>query len=462
MAVAISPSGKLLASCSTDGTVVICSSTTGDVRAVIRGHSAQVSSVSFSPNSDLLASVGWDQRMVVRVWDFHSGEDRLVLRGHAREVHAVAWTRCGGFLVSGSEDKSIRVWSSKGGEVHAILRGHEKGINSLCFNHNGKILVSGSSDRAVKVWVVDKDRQVVEEEEAHAGRVYKIAFNPQDPTVVASCSADKTIQVWNFETGAATSAGLGGHTDYVLDVAFSPHDPNLLASCSSDTTIRLWDVQKFRVILPPLTGHSGAVCCLLFHPSDPAVLASGSSDRTIRVWSVTGGHLRRTLRGHDSGVASLACSLSNPNLLASGGQDGRIKLWHFLEGSPAGVDLVGHEGSVNHLRFTEAASRLISCCQGGRVSLWDVSSFSCLLRWDSKAQLTWTSEKFVLACEQGNIMVYNLPSGPEASWSPRAFFKSPNAIVAIACSGDQVCVADESRKLLRMRLTRDGSRRRLL
>jgi WD40 repeat protein len=64
--VALSPDGKRLASCSSDGTVKVWDTQSGQAVLTLKGHNSSVQSVAFSPDGKRLASGSWDQ--TVKVW----------------------------------------------------------------------------------------------------------------------------------------------------------------------------------------------------------------------------------------------------------------------------------------------------------------------------------------------------------------------------------------------------------
>jgi WD40 repeat protein len=64
---ACSPDGRRLATGSTDRTVKLWDTTTGEEVFTLRGHTAAVLCVAFSPDGQRIASGGYDR--TVRVWD---------------------------------------------------------------------------------------------------------------------------------------------------------------------------------------------------------------------------------------------------------------------------------------------------------------------------------------------------------------------------------------------------------
>ena len=69
----------------------------------------EVNSLSFSPDSKLLASGSMDG--TVRLWDVADGSDLMSLKGHSGPVWTVQFSPDGSFLASGGEDNIVRLWT---------------------------------------------------------------------------------------------------------------------------------------------------------------------------------------------------------------------------------------------------------------------------------------------------------------------------------------------------------------
>ena len=123
-AVAWSPDGKQLASGGSDGTVRVWDVATGIILFTYSGHSGKVNALAWQKEPLLLpgheariASGGADN--TVQVWSFGKAAhtqamalqgDILIYRGHSGPVTSVTWAPDGQRIASGSEDGTVQVW----------------------------------------------------------------------------------------------------------------------------------------------------------------------------------------------------------------------------------------------------------------------------------------------------------------------------------------------------------------
>jgi WD40 repeat protein len=108
-ALRFSPDGKLLASCSADGTSILWGTDTFSARSILRGHTDDVHALAFLPDGTILATASFDS--TVQLWDTRTGQRRAILSsGDSNWVMCVAFTPDGRSLAAGDSDGQVRIW----------------------------------------------------------------------------------------------------------------------------------------------------------------------------------------------------------------------------------------------------------------------------------------------------------------------------------------------------------------
>ena len=83
-------------------------------KRILKGHTKAVASVNFSPNGQRLASASSDR--TVKLWDSASGQLLRTLTGHAEPVSSLTFSPGGQCLASASQDGTVKIWDSASGQ----------------------------------------------------------------------------------------------------------------------------------------------------------------------------------------------------------------------------------------------------------------------------------------------------------------------------------------------------------
>ena len=296
--IALSSDGKMLA-CGNygDDSVYLLDVAGGSVTATLKGHTAPVTSLAFSPNGALLASTGTVN-------------------------------------LPPKKDGSVRIWDVKTGQQLAVFK--TNGIRHLTFSPDGALLAGAGGGDPVQVFLWDT--RSASEKKTLKGVFSHASFSP-DANLIASGSRDDFVHVINVSTGAEAMK-LTGHAGWVKAAAFSPKG-GTLASGGEDTIVNIWDLTTGNK-LQSLTGHKSGIGFLAFS-NDGSVLASlgsgtnvtrqggrvsftmGAQDKSLRFWDVKTGK-EMALVEMPGGIGEVSFT-SDWTLMATSSAKEVIQLW---------------------------------------------------------------------------------------------------------------------------------------
>lgn len=358
---AVSPTTKLLASASDDGTIRLWDLANKKQLHSFGEHHGRQRAVAFSPDGKTLASAG----SKISLWDAATQKDQLPLPGHKDGVFALAVAPAGNLLASTGFDRTLRVWN--------LTTGVEQRQMNVPGWFSGRSAFS--ADGTTLAWCDAHGVYLADAATGQRGRQFAtdsswcVALSPDGKLLARGCS-EHGIELRNLADGAVLST-LDTDRQTALDLTFSPDGSTLAAALSSGGAgcVVLWEIATRKERLR-LTGHTKAIKCLTFAPNGRQVVTS-SNDDTVRLWDVRTGKEVRRFQGVDSTIFSAAFS-PDGNTVAGAAQDGTVRVWETATGKER-CRFTGHHSWAMSVVFAPDGRRLISGGHDTTCLVWDLT-----------------------------------------------------------------------------------------
>ncbi|NNJ24190.1 c-type cytochrome domain-containing protein [Alienimonas chondri] len=248
------------------------------------------------------AVVVWD----VGEWSETGDEPAYVLRGHADAILAAALSPDTETLATGGYDKLVRLWDPATGLEKGVLKGHNGPVFGAAFHPTLPLLATASDDRTIKLW--DATTGALKDTLTEpAGAQLCVAFTP-DGTHLLAAGADRTLRAWEL-TGegrqGTTKVRLSQfvHRGPVLSLTFAPLDDagrgGQLITSAEDSTVKLWNRPR-----EMKNGFVQAAPAVTLPDWPAAVAVTGASDEVGALVGLLDGSVKRVrFAGGESGDA---------------------------------------------------------------------------------------------------------------------------------------------------------------
>lgn len=155
--------------------------------------------MAISSSGRQLATVVGNGR--IQVWNVDTGALERVLGKSNIGVSSLAFHPSRPELACACRAGTVRTWNTETGEELAPIRAHEQPAGALAFDSDGRRIATSSSDGEVKLWDYD-GRSFIRRLDGELSVVHRLKFS-SDGTVLAAARAGGVAKLWDVETGPA-------------------------------------------------------------------------------------------------------------------------------------------------------------------------------------------------------------------------------------------------------------------
>ncbi len=379
-----SPDNSLLAISTTIG-IWLQEVNSGEVLALLKGHTKATTVIAFSPDRDLLASGSDDA--TIRLWDTTTYQPIRTLKTDGY-VTAIAFSPNGNSLVTGS-GKRIQMWNVRTWQpIFTISQGNST-VADLVFSPDGTSLASASIDDSIKLWDAKTGQRKFNFDEETGGymtsggyrpRGPKVAFSPDGKSLASTAVdhnrfANQKIKVWDTQTGelqATLEQERRGLTHPFTTVQFS-NDGKTVICCKSDGTLQHWNPKTDVTVNPFGEAEYGKYTLVPISPKNNTFVRQTKNDK-FELWDVETGDVITTLTGFEHAISPLHVSVVDKQTGVSKLQVKPTDLWKII--SPQfTVPFLGIDDRIRvpAVAFSPHSATLVGKISES-VSLWDTNT----------------------------------------------------------------------------------------
>ena len=407
-------------------------------RNSLEGHGDTVTSVSFSPDGNMIASGSTDGMVII--WN-RDGRKIIDFKAHKKKITRLGFSPNSQKILSASEDKTLKLWSLEGKEI-ASFKGHEDEITTFSFSPEGQKVISGSKDETLKLW--NLDGKEIKTFRGHKESINSVSFSA-DGKVIASTS-NNMMKLWNLDGKEIKTLNQGGNS-----VSFSPDGQTIVVENGSDITLRRRDGSFIKSLY-------GSYQSPVFSRDGQAIYTASVFGETL-IASIlkidTKNRINFNFRGHRNTITSISFS-PDGKMLASGSKDKTIKLWSLesRKFQTYNESEFNEVKEVNEVSFSPNG-QIVASVNNKEVKLWqrDGTLKTTLPESKSKISFSTDSHKLVSASQVNTLQLWQ-QNGTFIKSSQGKFidgsFSHDNRTIALVRNDNTVELSSTDGKLIKI------------
>jgi WD40 repeat protein len=354
--IALSPNGKNIAMCGTDGTTKIRRISDGMllqtlVDTTVTARPPTVTTLAYTPDGTKLLT--GSSASTIHLWNLANGTILSTL-ATPNPVYSIAISPDGTKFAVGMSGNDIQAWNLADFSPAGTFGGHTSSVYAVAFSADNTKLASGSSDGTIRIWDVPTATTLKILTDGYT--VTSVVFSPDNVTV---CSGDirGNINIWNSSTGGSAlhsvsvgSSGGGGGGGVGVSIAISPDGTQVTGGSASYTKLYTWRISDG--VLLASTDTTLTIASIAY-TADGSQIYAANSGNYVSIWSGFNLAAIRTMPApFISAVTNVAVNPAG-TMIANTAGTGSVYIWD-TSGTP-GMPITPAVGTIPAVGITAFA-----------------------------------------------------------------------------------------------------------
>ncbi|KAF5869620.1 putative wd domain-containing protein, partial [Botrytis fragariae] len=274
--------GTLLASCGSDGVLVIYNVPAFSVHTSFSEHEGGVCSFAWSPDDTRMVTCGRDNRALL--WNTATSDLLMKLPRFGEPVSCCVWTSDGQSFITGSlaTTKNLCQWNLNGELVYDWGRDHR--IRDIALTPDGSRLVA--IEHLTHLYVYNFITRELEYELDLKVQLCSIGVSDNSRHLLIHCNSGET-RMLDIDTGETIRTFVSGDKggEFIIRSSFGGANESFVVSGSEEGNVVIYHRENGSVV-EKLEAHKKGCCnAVSWNPVNPRMFASAGDDGKVRIWS---------------------------------------------------------------------------------------------------------------------------------------------------------------------------------
>lgn len=390
--------------------------------------SAVVGKDGYSISSDL-KRIALKKDHSIQILDVANRDTLIEFKCPYSESNSIVWSPDMKSVITFSSDGKPIIWNLEKNAPRPLIPNAAHARMRVKYSHDGEMIAYTIGDT---LKVLSANSQKLFLETVAKGLQYgKSVFSPDDACILESNQdSSNTLNIYHIgqkklidsiHTKGSVQCISFSHDEKILAIGTAaPLDVNnfkyniygkdinylRIRQACGEAFIHLWDFSN-NCMISCLENNFGAVRVLKF-TADDTKLISGTNDGAITIWDLKTFRPIKVLRGHTEPVSSIILSDDDSSIISSS-WDGSVRIWDMESGECERI-IHAHSQHILDMEMMDDREYFVTLAVN-EAKVYSTKTWKPIYTIDDIGSLSLYDENYLLISRQGNIHMYDIPSG---------------------------------------------------